>query len=407
MAKAKKKPAPKRKKAAPKRKPAAKKPPAKKRKPAKPPEAVPVAVEELDTSTRRRAKTAREWATRSSPVVEILDDAYPTGALRRFLDSIKGEATPQQAQIALGAAQLLLLPIAREARGGSEVKEIVDLVLEHWVLLGERRVSFHAREFLRNAFAAVGVDRPRIARLEQLVPADAGPELMVSVAAAHAVARDKVALLRSVEAGLDAGASTEVFRREADFAPYQGDPDFAATLARAELPPIPVDVAPHVASVRAALDSLIGTLREFGELVELRPPVRLDAILDAERARKISLPNDYRALLAMTNGMKLWEHEFLGVADLRDATQLAIRAQRWLQVSAKHGAQGIEDCIPLVSWGSEGSAGEWLVYDPRGRTRGGDPGYVLVQTQDELPLESFASALAWLEQHARDVLGTN
>ena len=77
-------------------------------------------------------------STRSSPVVEILDDPHPIGALRRFLDSIKGHATEQQAQIALGSAQLMLLPIAREARGGAEVKELHEregiLELRWWSL---------------------------------------------------------------------------------------------------------------------------------------------------------------------------------------------------------------------------------------------------------------------------------
>ena len=142
-----------------------------------------------------------------SPVVEILDDPHPIGALRRFLDSLKGEATPQQAQIALGSAQLMLLPIAREHRGGTEVKELIDLMLQHWSDFGDRRRGFHAQEFLRNAFAAVGVDRERIAQLEALVPTNATAELLFNVACAHAVARDKVAMLRAVEAALEAGTS--------------------------------------------------------------------------------------------------------------------------------------------------------------------------------------------------------
>src|SRR6185503_16246998 len=36
----------------------------------------------------KRILTARERVMRSSPVVEILEDDYPLGALRRFLDSI-------------------------------------------------------------------------------------------------------------------------------------------------------------------------------------------------------------------------------------------------------------------------------------------------------------------------------
>jgi hypothetical protein len=356
------------------------------------------------TSGRRRALTARERSARSSPVVEILDDAHPIGALRRFLDSIKGEATEQQAQIALGSAQLLLLPIAREHRGGHEVKELVDLVLERWNDFGTRRTGFHAQEFLRNAFAGIGVDRERIGRLESLIPPRAGAELLFNVACAHAVARDKVAMLRAVESALDAGASPGEFRRDADFAPYVTDPDLMTLLAHAEMPPIPVDVDPHVVPVRKALDSLVATLRELGMRVELRPPVRLDAILDAERARKISLPNDYRALLTISNGMDVWEQKFFAAGDFREPTKLALRAQQFLQTSARSGAIGIEDCIPLASWGQPS---DWLLYDPRGNIRGGDPGYVLVQNADELPLPGLVAALARIEHIARDVLGTN
>ena len=399
--------APKKAKAAPKKKPA---PRTRKPKAAPAPEivvetsdAIPVAVEVSETS-RRRVLTARDRAARSSPVVEILDDPHPIVALRRFLESIRGEPTQQQAQIALGAAQLMLLPIAREHRGGSEVKELVDLVLRHWEDFGERRTGFHAQEFLRNAFAAIGVDRERIARLEALVPANASAELLFNLACAHAVARDKVALLRAVDAALEAGATPAQFRRDADFLPYQQDPDVALRLARADVPQIPVDVEPHVPGVRAALDSLVGTLREYGEQVELRPPVRLDAILDAERAHKISLPNDYRALLTITNGMKLWEHEFFGAGDYREATPLAARAARWIEMAASYGASGVEDCVPLACWGQPN---DWLVYDPRGRLRGGDPGYVLMLNADEHALTDLSAALAHLEDIAREVLGTN
>src|SRR5690606_15327300 len=139
----------------------------------------------------------------------------------------------------------------------------------------------------------------------QLVPPQASSELLFNLARAHAVARDKVAMLRAVERALDAGVSPADLRRESDFAPYANDADLAIMLARAEVPPIPVDIDPYLPGVRAALDALLATLKEFGESVDLRPGVRLDAILDAERAAKVSLPNDYRALLTLTNGMRL------------------------------------------------------------------------------------------------------
>jgi len=366
-------------------------------------DAIPLAVETSETS-RGRVLTARERASRSSPVVEILDDPHPIGALRRFLDSIKGEATQQQAQIALGAAQLMLLPIAREHRGGNEVKELVDLVLNRWEDFGERRYGFHAQEFLRNAFAAIGVDRERITRLEARLPPTASGELLFNLACAHAVARDKVAMLRAVDAALEAGATPAQFRRDADFMAYQQDPDLALRLARADVPQIPVDVEPYVPAVRAALDSLVSTLREFGEQVELRPPVRLDAILDAERAHKISLPNDYRALLTITNGMRLWDHEFFGAGDYREATPLAARAARWIEMATSYGATGLDECVPLACWGQPN---DWLIYDPRGQIRGGEPGYVLMLNADEHALTDLAAALSHLEDIAREVLGTN
>jgi len=359
---------------------------------------------ESSSGPSARSLTARERAMRSLPVVEILDDPHPIGALRRFLDSVKGEATQQQSQIALGSAQLLLLPIAREHRGGNEVKELVDLVLDHWLYFGERRKGFHAQEFLRNALAAIGIDRERIAKLEDLIPTNATPELLFNLASAHAVARDKVAMLRAVERALEAGVSPSQFRRDSDFAVYAKDPDLSALLSRAEIPPIPVDVEPYLPAVRSALDSLVGTLREYGESIELRPPVRLDAILDAERARGISLPHDYRALLTITNGMALWDHTFFGAGDFREPTPLAMRAQHYLETMAEAGRSGIEDCVPLANWGRPT---DWLLYDLRGRLRGHEPGYLLMLGGDEHQLSDLAAALYQLEDIARETFGTN
>jgi len=368
-------------------------------------DAIPQAIGvEPSTESGRRSLSARERALRSSPVVEILDEPHPVGALRRFLEGIRSEATPQQAQIILGAAQLLLLPIAREHRGGPDVQEIVDLVVSFWDRFGELRTGYHAQEFLKNALHAVGVDRARIAKLEHLVPPAASSDLLFSLACAHAVARDKVAMLQAVERALEAGTTPAQFRRDADFIVYANDPDLSVLLARAEVPQIPVDVEPHVPGVRAALDHLVSTLREFGEPTELRPPVRLDAILDAERARKISLPNDYRALLTITNGMTLWEHAFFGAGDYREPTPLALSAQYYLQQSAQSGATGIEECVPVAKWGTDA---DWLLYDPRGRRRGGEPGYVLREGGTEQPIADLATALAHIEYLARETFGTN
>jgi hypothetical protein len=360
----------------------------------------PIATE-TSAEAHRRLFTARDRAVRSSPVVEILDDPHPIGALRRFLDSLKGEATQQQAQIALGSAQLMLLS-GHDERGSAEVKELVDLVVRHWSDFGERRHGFHAQEFLKHAFAALGVDRDRAAQLEDLIPEAASAELLFNLACAYAVARDKVAMLRAVSRALEAGAAAVQFRRDADFAPYAKDPDLMLLLARAEVPHIPVDIEPYLPAVRAALDSLLSTLKEFGESVELRPPVRLDAILDAERAARISLPNDYRALLTITNGMRLWEHEFFAAVDYREATRLATRAQHYLGSSL--GVAGIAECVPVASWGQPT---DWLLYDPRGRMRGGYAGYVLMLDKDGVAVDDLATALAHMENLAREVLGTN
>jgi hypothetical protein len=364
----------------------------------------PIGFESSNESGRRLSMSARERALRSSPVVEILDDPYPIGALRRFLDSIKGEATSQQAQIGLGAAQLMLLPNVREHRGGPEVKELIDLVLSHWDQFGDRRKGYHAQEFLKNAFLAVGIDRERIQRLEDVVPPNPTSDLLFSLACAYAVSRDKVAMLRAVERALDAGATAAQFRRDSDFLVYANDPDVSVLLARAEVPQIPVDVEPHVHAVRRALDHLVSTLKEFGEPIELRPPVRLDAILDAERARKISLPNDYRALLTITNGMNVWEHAFFGAGDYREPTPLAMSAQRYLHNAAENGAVGIEECVPVAKWGT---TTDWLLYDPRGRMRGGQPGYVLRLDSGAHPIDDLSTALARIEYMARETLGTN
>jgi hypothetical protein len=296
----------------------------------------------------------------------------------------------------LGAAQLLLLPIARESRGGVEVKELVDLVLERWTDWGDAGSGFHGQEFLRNALAAVGVDRRRIAALEARIAPGASSELLFRLAAAYAVARDKVALLKATDAALDAGTPPSEFRRDPDFSPYVNDPDLAALLASADLPAIELDIDPHLVPVRRALESLVEVVTELGARVELRPPVRPGTILDAERAAKLSLPNDYRALLTITNGMRLWDREFLGIADYRDFTMLTARAHQFLH--ADYAIPGVSHCVPLATWGQPN---DWLLYDPRGLLRAGQPGYVVVLGTDTTPLKGLVDALSWLEQLAR------
>ena len=181
------------------------------------------------TTAPRRSGGAPALAPVTRPagggrVVEILDDEQPIEALRRYLANIHGDASVQEGQVALGSAQLMLLPIAREYRGGPEVKALLDLVLSRWTAFHDP-TGFHAQEFLRNAFAAVGDDRERISRLIELVPTEPSPELQFNIACAHAVAGDKPAMLAALRTAITGGVSPAQARRDGDFLLYLDDPD--------------------------------------------------------------------------------------------------------------------------------------------------------------------------------------
>ncbi len=347
-------------------------------------------------------------------MVQIVDADEPVATLRGFLDSILGELSIQQGQIALGSAQLMLLPFVRFARDRhdqgrdrprrpGEVQELIDLVLARWRLLPER-TGFHAQEFLRNALAAEGLDHDRLGQLVALIPHEAGPELRFDLACAYAALGDRDKMLKAVRAALAAGTSSAEFLRDSDFVDYADDDDLRSLLERATPPEINVDIRRHVMIVRAGLDAVLATLREYGETVKLEPPATLDAILAAERTRRIQLPNDYRALLTISDGMTLWDRQFFGTLDYRTETTLARRARDYLEMGAKYGAAGIEDCVPLANWGQPN---DWLLYDPFGRYRGGAPGIVLMLDTDEYALDGIAAALEQLDDVARDLLGTN
>lgn len=335
--------------------------------------------------------------------MEILEDEHPIDALRRFLATIEGRANTQQGQVALGSAQLMLLPIAHEHRGGQEVKDLLDLVLDRWDDFPDRD-GFHAQEFLRNAFAAIGNDPLRMARLVSLVPTDASAELRFNIACAYAMSGTRAAMLQALGHALAAGATPAQVRRDDDFAPYLDDPDFGELLDGASAPVIPVDIKPHVFPVRSALDSLVAMLKEYGEQGALNPPTTLDNVLATEKARKIQLPNDYRALLTLADGMKVFDNEFFGTRDYRGDTPLAKNARAYIAMSAGYGATGIDECVPLANWGQPNN---WLLYDPRGSIRRGMPGYVLMLDADELPVEDLVAALQHIEQIATDILSTN
>lgn len=334
-------------------------------------------------------------------IVQILDDDQPLEALRRYLGSFDGNASEQQGQIALGSAQLMLFAIEREHRGGDEVKQLVDLVLSRWAAFPEP-AGFHAQGFLRNAFAAIGDDTERLGKLVRLVPSEASPELRYNIAAAYAYAGDKPALLPALANALDAGASPEQIRRDTDFAAFVRDPDVEDLLARAGVPEIPIDIAPYVGVIRAALDSTLATLRKFGAEPALAAPATLERILGAERIARIQLPNDYRALLTLSDGPRLLDYSFLGTNDFTSDTELVRITRANLGTGWRDGL-GIGACVPLANWGQPS---DWLLYDPRGDVRG-TPGYVLVFDDGQLSLRDLVHAFERLEQATEYELGTN
>jgi len=347
-------------------------------------------------------------------VVQIVDADDPIAALRAFLDTTAGPLTVLAGQIALGSAQLLLLSLARFARDPHDrgpratssdiaVAELLDLVLARWGRFPDR-TGFQAQEFLKNALAVEGLDRERLARLVALIPHDASAELRFGLACAYAALGDRTNMLRAVRRAIAAGIAPDDFLRDGDFVDYADDDELTQLLERAPPPAVAVDIRPHVAIVRAAIDNTIATLQAYGETVKLEPPATLDTILATERARRIQLPNDYRALLTICDGMTLLDREFLGTHDFGTDTTLARRARDYLEARARFDAIGIDDCVPLASWGQPS---DWLLYDPFGRHRDGEPGILLLSDTDSVALDGIAAALEQFDDFARDLLCTN
>lgn len=343
-------------------------------------------------------------------MVELVEARHPIEELRSYLAGIRGKATVQEGQVVLGAAQLMLLPYTREQRGGPQVAELLELVVSRWDAFPETD-GFHATELLRNAFPAVGGDRAWIARLLALVPAEPTPELRLEIAAAHAAAGDRPAMLAAVRAALAAGISEEQLRRHPSFEALADDPeldelfveDLIPGAADALEPPVEALVEHYVPRVRAALDVLLSTLHELGQEARLHEPASLDHVLSTERARGLELPNDYRALLTITDGFTVWEHEFMSTEDLRGDTPLALAARERLAARLA-GTTGIESCIAIARCGHPD---EWLLYDPRGAVRGGEPGYLLVLATGPVALDDLTQVLAYVAQTAAYELGTN
>lgn len=257
-------------------------------------------------------------------VVHILESADPLAELREYLDRWQGIASIHAGQVALGAAQLMLLDDASMA--------LIDLIVDYWDALPDPN-GFHTREFLRNAFAVA--DAPRLARLLELVPDEPGMELAIAIEEA------RVALHAHV---------------------------------------IAAKVATHVPAVRAALDDAIRAVRDYHGIVELNPPASIDAIIAAERASAVRLPDDYRALLTLTDGMRLWDEAFLGTLDFATATDLSSHAPM------------DDDLVPLLRAGDDA----WLLYDPR-RTR-----YLLRAAHRTAAVRGITEFLGRLAQSARD-----
>lgn len=227
---------------------------------------------------------ARARKKRAGHVVEILESKRPLAALKKFLATIGQTPSLQDSQIVLGAAQLAL------AGDDADAPALIDLVLDHWDRFPDR-AGFHAEAFLRNAFDAD--DDP--ARLERL-------------------------LMYATASGIDL-VEEEV-----------------------PLPEIPVHIAPHLRRVQRAVDDLVSELDRLGQPSTRHPPATLEQVLAAERAARIQLPNDYRALLTITDGLAVWEHQFYGTAELRTAHL-------------------VHDRVPIAR-GTRPA--DWLFYDPYG-----------------------------------------
>ena len=383
-----------------KRKPAAPSKPRSKLKP-KPkskPKPKPKAKPNSSKPSKPRRRLARP-ALSVSPtgaVMHLIEAERPVDALRAFLDGIDGALSVQQGQIALGAAQLMLLSFVHDesddgpARADPEVKELLDLVLARWRAFPDP-AGFHAQELLRNAFAAIGDDPERLVRLAALVPDDANSELRFQLARAMAIAGERSAMLRAVATALAAGADAAEFANDPAFAEFGDDDELRALLQHPPRPPDPIDLGFHIATVRIAIDALAKTLRHYGEPVTVAPGASLDTILAAERARGIELPNDYRALLTICDGMTMWDHQFFATEDYRTDSKLAKRARRFLE-------HRWSDCVPLANWGRPD---RWLV------CRNGEPGVVLVVETEEHAFDDVVAVLEYFEAFARDTLGTN
>ena len=301
----------------------------------------------------------------------------------------------------------MLLPIAREHRGGRRGQGARRPRARALADFGDRRTGFHAQEFLRNAFAAIGVDRERIARLEALVPPDASAELLFSLASrARGRARQGRDAARGrarARSGRDGRASSVAIatsRRTSD------DPD----LRRACSP------APSCRRSRSTSSPTCGACAPRSTRWSTRCASSASASSCARRRgstrsstssapRKISLPNDYRALLAITNGMRRVGPRVLRHRRLsRRRPSSSLRAQRFAQVSAKPARPGSKSACRSRA-GARRTTGCCTI-----RAVGcaaASPATSSCSTPTSARSTDLRAALGYLEHTARDMLGTN
>lgn len=308
------------------------------------------------TDRQAKAKTGPQKPTRKAKpsagvgaktVIAILESRDPVAALKKYTATLSSKITKIEAQVWLGAAALLLGQPARGDQGRSTVEAIVDGVLDAWPRLPDRTGS-HAQDFLRNAAARV-VDATRMDRLGDHAPADASPDLLFALACGFGRLGDRDHLMAWLARALTAGVSPAQIRRTPDMARYVSEPEVVRLLAAHRAPAIPVDTTRHVAPLRTALDRMLRVLERCRRPVHLAPPVPLADVLAAEAAAGVQLPNDYRALLTLHDGLTLSDRRFFGTRDLRGGTPLHDAAREYIEMSSDYGAQGMEDCVPLAN----------------------------------------------------------
>jgi hypothetical protein len=367
---------------------------AKPRKPAVKAAKKPAAREPAARRPAARKPAAKPPRSGAGVVTEIAGADDPVGALTRYADSLGARIPAAAAQTLLGATTLTLAGLASE-RGGDRPNAIVDLILSLWSTLPDPD-GYHAQQVLQNAAASV-VDPDRMAAIETLVPPDAASGVLFNLACGWAIAGDRRRMVRTLERALAAGVSPAKVRGDADFSRVLDDPEVERVLASRKTPEIPVDVTRHLEPIRAAVERATAALRAQGDPVMLGTPASLADVLAAELVAGVQLPNDFRALLTLHDGMSLGDDQYLGTRDLRGGTPLHRRAREYIEMSSRYGMAGIDDCVPLSN---RGEPNNWLLYDPFGPTRETGPGYVVMLTADARPYRDLAEVFDMIAKRA-------